>query len=396
MKDRRLRMIWNGNIVTCTSGYGVHMRELLFRFVKDGWPTAQIAYYGLEGMPIEINGLKIYPKMGDTWGADGMIYHANDFRADAVFTMMDVWVLNPELLAKVKNFIPYVPIDHEPPPPAVLDRLRYAYKIITFSKFGQRMLEKAGFTSTMIPEGTNVNIFKPMDKKEARAFIKVPDNIFLFGMVGANKDNPPRKGFQEAMDAFKIFHDKHPNSGLFIHTLLQQQGGFPIIDYANYLGLRNCLYSLPDYDVMYKSDHPVIAKEMNAFDCLLQPSQSEGFGLPIIEAQACGVPVITTDFTAQAELVVPGKTGLLTKIMQRRWTPLQGYIGIADVYDLETKMEEMFGMLNKQNDMANNCRQHIVKNYNIDTTYETMWVPTIEQLQNDILGQQTIDKKVEK
>jgi glycosyltransferase involved in cell wall biosynthesis len=344
-------------------------------------------YYGLEGMPIEIDGLKIYPRMGDTWGIDAMIHHSADFNADAVFTMMDIWVLDPVLLSKVKNFIPYVPIDHDPPPHHVLDRLRYAFKIITFSKFGQRVLEKEGFTSTCIPESTNVNVFKPMDKKEARAFIKVPDDIFLFGMVGANKDNPPRKSFQEAIDAFKIFHDKHPKSGLFIHTLLQQAGGFPILDYIKYLGLENCFYALPDYQVLYKSDHPVIAQEMNAFDVLLQPSQSEGFGLPIIEAQACGVPVITTDFTAQAELVIPEKTGLLTKIYQKRWTPLESYVATADIQDLYQQMEKIFEMLSKPNTIAKDCRDHIVENYNMDTNFEKYWIPIIEQLQLDILGQ---------
>jgi glycosyltransferase involved in cell wall biosynthesis len=44
----------------------------------------------------------------------------------------------------------------------------------------------------------------------------------------------------------------------------------------------------------------------NAFDVLLNPSMGEGFGVPIVEAQACGVPVIVSDHSAMSELVGPG------------------------------------------------------------------------------------------
>ena len=44
----------------------------------------------------------------------------------------------------------------------------------------------------------------------------------------------------------------------------------------------------------------------NAFDVLASPSYGEGFGIPIIEAQACGVPVIVSDWTAMTELCGAG------------------------------------------------------------------------------------------
>jgi glycosyltransferase involved in cell wall biosynthesis len=44
----------------------------------------------------------------------------------------------------------------------------------------------------------------------------------------------------------------------------------------------------------------------NGFDVLASPSYGEGFGVPILEAQACGVPVIVTDWTAMTELMGAG------------------------------------------------------------------------------------------
>ena len=44
----------------------------------------------------------------------------------------------------------------------------------------------------------------------------------------------------------------------------------------------------------------------NSFDILLQCSLGEGFALPMIEAQSCGVPVIATFGTGHASLIEKG------------------------------------------------------------------------------------------
>jgi glycosyltransferase involved in cell wall biosynthesis len=44
----------------------------------------------------------------------------------------------------------------------------------------------------------------------------------------------------------------------------------------------------------------------NAADCLLAPSQGEGFCVPLIESAACGTPAIACDFAAQAETHLAG------------------------------------------------------------------------------------------
>jgi len=392
-KDRRMRMLWNSNAVWAPSGYGVHQREILYRFLKDGWTTAQIAFYGLEGAAITINGLKVYPKMGDTWGTDAMFHHGKDFKADVIFSMQDVWPMNADLLRQIPRWIPYVPIDHDPVPPPVVDKLKLAYRIVTFSKFGQKMLAKHGLASKMIPEGTNVDIFKPGDKAKARAELNLPPNIFLFGMIGANKDLPPRKGFQCALDAFAEFVKTNPNSGIFIHTLVQQQGGFPVLEYAKHLGIEKHLYFLRDYQVLMQSDHNLISKEMQAFDVLLQPSLNEGFGLPIIEAQACGVPVIVNDFSAMPDLIIEGKTGLKIPYSHKFWTPIQGYVAHPDPKALYKSMVKIHGMNTKK--MGKAARKHIVKNYNVETIVKKQWLPFLEELQLELLGK-PVDKVIKK
>ncbi|HMN14903.1 MAG TPA: glycosyltransferase family 4 protein [Bellilinea sp.] len=57
----------------------------------------------------------------------------------------------------------------------------------------------------------------------------------------------------------------------------------------------------------------VVVSAMQDADALLFPSRSEGLPLGVLEAMACGLPVIGTRATAVAELVSDGETGLLCR-----------------------------------------------------------------------------------
>lgn len=386
VKDRRLRIMWSSNGHHTNSGYGVETQYLLTRMVKDGWTVGESAFYGLDSFPITLDGIKMYPKMADVFGSDALFYHSNDFKADVSFSMQDAWTLDANFLSRLKCWVPYVPIDKDPIPPGVLDKLRYAYRIITFSKYGHDTLEKHGFTSELIVEGTDTNIYKPYDKKEMRKLYGFPDDIFLFGVVGANKENPPRKGFQEMLEAFSIFYKNHPDSALFFHTQQVQAGNFPIAEYARYLGFGDRVFFMDAYRGSYLSGPNEIAKEMGMFDACLHPSQTEGFGLVVVEVQSCGKPVIVNNCMSMPELVVENKTGWICKTGKPRWTSENSFVYPADVDSLHDKMEEVYKKLHEPNTIKEDCRNHILKNYNIDSIFKNQWIPTLERLQLELLG----------
>ncbi len=49
-------------------------------------------------------------------------------------------------------------------------------------------------------------------------------------------------------------------------------------------------------------DRPVLAAVYRRASLVLQPSDSEGFGLPVAEAMACGTPVVASDLAVLREV----------------------------------------------------------------------------------------------
>jgi glycosyltransferase involved in cell wall biosynthesis len=94
---------------------------------------------------------------------------------------------------------------------------------------------------------------------------------------------------------------------------------------------------------------------------LIEPSISEGFGVPIIEAQACGVPVVVNNWTSMPELIIPGVTGELCEVAHKRFSPQGSYMGVPSTQSLfEAMMRIKRGDRGKQKDKA---RKWITDNY---------------------------------
>jgi glycosyltransferase involved in cell wall biosynthesis len=307
-----VKILWHSNAPWVASGYGKQTRLFAARLQKLGHEVAISAFSGLQGARIDFEGMTVYPRGIDSHGNDVLAVHAEHFfggsaRDGIVLPLTDIWVLRPEVLRQLRCAA-WVPVDHDPCQPPSVRTLRKGNCLpIAMSRFGERMLLEAGFEETVyVPHGVELDVFRPHGQLAARKVLGLPQDAFLVGMVAANQG--ARKSFPQALRAFAIFRERHPDALLYLHTWLGPQfQGLDLNALAQQLVPREALLVCDQYRYA-QGDYTDadLAQVYSALDLLMNPAQGEGFGVTIVEAQACGTPVLLTNFSSMPELCGAG------------------------------------------------------------------------------------------
>jgi glycosyltransferase involved in cell wall biosynthesis len=175
--------------------------------------------------------------------------------------------------------------------------------LIAMSRFGEGNFRRAGFDPVYVPHGIDLDTFRPAENRdELRTALGITDDDFVIGMNAANND-AIRKAHPEQMLAFSKFLKSHPDALLSMHSGVHTDGGQDLEALAENLGISDRVRCADQYrynaGMLQPSD---LADWYGTLDVLSSCSFGEGFGLSIIEAQACGIPVITTDASSMPEL----------------------------------------------------------------------------------------------
>ena len=372
-------LLWHSNAPWSPTGYGSQTAAFA-PHLKEHFNLGISAFYGLEGNILPWEGIPVMPGLGMTHGNEAIMEHVNVFlgepRNGLVVTLMDVWVLDPAIWRQL-NVACWVPIDHQPCPPPIADFFRQSGAVpIAMSRFGEEQL--ADLDPLYCPHGIDTKTLKPIPKATAREATTMPQEAFIVGMVAANKGNPSRKCFSEAFQAFKPFRDKHPEAKLYLHC--EATGRFdgvdlPTLARACGLNLEDILFADQYRVVHYPFDLKTMANVYSSLDVLLMPSAGEGFGIPAIEAQACGVPVIVSDFSAQSELCGSGWTVSGTK----HYTPLKAWQfkpDVEDILDALTKCYRLPKAAHKQ--VKDKARTH-AEQYDVKRVLNQYMLPALEE-----------------
>lgn len=164
-----------------------------------------------------------------------------------------------------------------------------ATKIVVASSYTKNTLIDQGIAAHKIvvnPYGVDLERFRPTNASCLNRKVR-----FLFlGSVSAMKGIPP------LLDAWRELAIAGNELWLVGSVSERQRSLIPHLPGLKVLG------SLPNEDL------PQI---MSQCDVLVFPSFCEGFGLVLLEALACGLPVITTEATAGPDLIQNGVEGLL-------------------------------------------------------------------------------------
>jgi glycosyltransferase involved in cell wall biosynthesis len=221
-------------------------------------------------------------------------------------TLFDVWTGVADGWHELP-LVCWVPVDHSPVPRRVAEWcIKGGNKyIVAMSKNGEQLLLEAGVPRdrlTYIPHAIDRSIWNA-DVQPMRETLRVPEDAHLTIITAMNKGK--RKSFPEMLHAWTIFAIGHEDAYLYLHT---DKWGH--MDGINLIPLLKSLNAPEDRirwvnSVQMRAGVPaeMVARLMRSADVLLLASRSEGFGLPVIEAQAVGTPVIVSNHTAQPELV---------------------------------------------------------------------------------------------
>jgi glycosyltransferase involved in cell wall biosynthesis len=197
---------------------------------------------------------------------------------------------------------------------------------------------------SLINMGVNLDVFQPLDKREARERCGLSNNQTPLLFTGNIIE---QKGLNELVSAFAQLKQRHPSYELYIIGSNKDQGYFKkLATLIAKLGITDSVHFLGT-----KTQREV-ACWMAAAEAFILPSHIEGFGLVALEAMACGTPVVGSNVGGLKYLLANGN-GVLVKVKDEE--SLQS--GIENVLESEEVKQNLIqnGLIKaKEND------QHIM------------------------------------
>lgn len=344
-----LKLLMWGPCLWAKSGYGVGIHNLI-NGLKQRHEVAMFGFTGLQFNNIDVEGIRVYYNPAPDFGQAWIKHYYEESKADVIIAWFDLWAIGDFIPRSgiASKLIAYQPVDHSPLPPPCKAAVEGCLRAVPYCQFARERYEEAGVKCTEpIQHGVDLKIFKPGDKFEAREALSLPRDKFVFGCNGTNKG--PRKNLPNTLRAYRMFLDRNPKAwedtiflyhGYAVRDNYNQEG-YNLVEMADGLGLKK-LFHFPNYRgyILGLNDEEM-ATWYNACDVLLQTVLAEGFGLPLVEAAACAVPAIGTNFSSIPEVIGPG--GLLVDIAD--YVPMQlssSWQALPSTEDIARKMEMVY------------------------------------------------------
>jgi glycosyltransferase involved in cell wall biosynthesis len=385
------KILWLTDSVWQPTGYGIVGRNVLKHLAKN--PEFEVHAVCLEhiGGKIKVDeGYTCHPRLMDDHGFDILGGYIKELNPDIVVTLRDVGLQAGYAQSIIKckqegwkgKWYAYLPIDtgrtaHDWP--AILKPMD---KIIAMSLWGKKIIkEQMGFDSVYIPHGVDTDVFKPMtaEEKEKEKKGKPYSDSFIVGAVGRNQY---RKMWNCAVKGFAGFA-KDKNDVCFLYHSDVNPAAHSDGWIFEYIGIKyGCQNKmLPTFKNLnagtrFWIDDPMMNRIYNHFDVFMLLTGGEGFGIPILEAQAAGIPVITTDYTTGRELV--GDHGILIPPLKDSkgrnviWEGQNGVEFVVPDWDAATEaLEKLYNDKELREKYAKESREYAL-NYSWDKVV-LMW-----------------------
>lgn len=239
----------------------------------------------------------------DNWGVTRLPRMIERLKPDVVVLLNDPWNVKPYLEAIEEYGVDRPPVvgwlavdaanqDGQP-----LNELDH---VVVWTKFAEDELRAGGYQGdcSVAPLGVDADLFYPRDRAEARDVV-LPESArrdaFVVGVVGRNQ---PRKRLDLAIEYFArwVESESVDDAYLYLHVAPTGEAGFDVQRLARHHRLSGrVVLSQPPIGDGYPAEW--LASLYSALDIYLTTTQGEGWGLPALEAMACGTPVVAPDWS---------------------------------------------------------------------------------------------------
>lgn len=310
--------------------------------------------------------------------------------------LLDTFMLYPWIMdlnfSPAKSFF-YFPSDGGGGLPQGCENvLKHFHGAVAMAKFGQRQAKEVhGLDVDYIPHACDPQIFSPMnpdEKERARRDLEVMGvsgnkvKGFLSGkyVVGVVARNQGRKMLDKTIKSFAKFCRDKPDAVLFFHSDLFDAAG--VFDLRQLILRHNLQNRVVFSDIKFYEnfEYKEMRKVYGVMDSFFLSTSGEGFGVPIIEAMSCGIPVIATDYTTTPELIIEdGVCGIAVPIA----CELTGSWAVERALIDEDKAAEALRTLYSDKELGIEYgkvgREKVLKYYSWDVVIP-MWKKFLERL----------------
>lgn len=309
------RLLWISDAV-CTSGFS-RVAHAMFPILAEAGYDIDIVARNYWGTPHNFP-YRIWPANvnGDYAGGElrakllisGMSRMGTPY--DVVVTLDDVWNV-PAVVNEINDLRDKHGLESVPPVVAWVmvdgknakgEDLNSVSGVISPTDFGTRELVSGGIETNnvwTVPFGVDTSIFRPLDRAESRSLVSskdVPEDAFIVGVVANNQF---RKRLDLHVEYFASWVKQYrvDNAYLYIRAGSSNEQGCDVLSLIKYYGLQKRVILPYDYPNCTPIADETMALIYNAFDVYLSIPLGEGFGLTALEAMACGVPCVVSDWS---------------------------------------------------------------------------------------------------
>ena len=186
--------------------------------------------------------------------------------------------------------------------------LPHIAKVVAINQECVRLCQTIGATDyAFIPIGVDQSLFYPQDKAICRKEVGIMTDGPVFVFVGRLSKI---KGLDLLLDCFALFHQEVPEARLLIAG-----------DGEERKAIENKISSMElkeEVHLLGNVTHNRLPQILNAADIFILTSVAEGLPNAILEAMACGLPVVATNVGGIHEVVKSGVNGFLIDTRQPR------------------------------------------------------------------------------